>query len=148
MEHYNLLEMQKKGVTQAGGSVSCLGLDALIQFGCNPVFLVGQDCALTDNRYYSKSTRFNQLLVSKISESRQLDQLHQSKFNEKIPVKIKNTFGLEFLTDQVMYSYLRNIEQIAKQNKNTQIFNLCSRGAAIEGVNLLNSISELKRWLV
>lgn len=141
-------ELEQKGVTQAGGSVSCLGLDALIQFGCNPVFLVGQDCALTDNRYYSKSTRFNQLLVSNISESRQLDQLHQAKFNEKTPVKIKNTYGLDLLTDQVMYSYLRNLEQIAKQNKNTQIFNLCSRGAAIEGVNPLNSISELKRWLV
>ena len=141
-------EIKQKGFTQAGGSVSCLGLDALIQFGCNPVFLVGQDCAMTNNRYYSKNTRFNQLLVSNISESRQLDQLHQAKFNEKTPVKIKNTYGSDLLTDQLMYSYLRNLEQIAKQNKNTQIFNLCSRGAAIEGVNPLNSISELKRWLV
>ena len=141
-------EIKQKGVTQAGGSVSCLGLDALIQFGCNPIFLVGQDCALTSSRYYSKSTRFNQLLVSKISEAKQLDQLHQTKFNEKIPVKIKNTYGLELLTDQVMYSYLRNLEQIAKQNKNTKIYNLCSTGAAIEGANPLNSISELRRWLV
>ena len=141
-------EIQQKGVTQAGGSVSCLGLDALIQFGCNPVFLVGQDCALTSNRYYSKNTLFNQLLVSKISEAGQLDKLHQAKFNEKTPVKIKNTYGLELLTDQVMYSYLRNLEQIAKKNKNTEIYNLCSRGAAIEGANPLNSISELTRWLV
>ena len=141
-------EIKQKGVTQAGGSVSCLGLDALIQFGCNPIFLVGQDCALTSNRYYSKSTRFNQLLVSKISEARQLDQLHQAKFNEKTSVKIKNTYGLELLTDQVMYSYLRNLEQIAKQNKNTEIYNLCSKGAKIKGANHLNSISELRRWLV
>tara|TARA_Y100001934_G_scaffold261051_1_gene333945 strand:- start:838 stop:2235 length:1398 start_codon:yes stop_codon:yes gene_type:complete len=141
-------EIKQKGATQAGGSVSCLALDALIQFGCNPVFLVGQDCALTSNRYYSKSTRFNQLLVSKISGIRQLNQLHQTKFNEKTPVKIKNTYGSELLTDQVMYSYLRNLEQIAKQNKNTEIYNLCSTGAAIEGANPLNSISELRRWLV
>jgi len=140
-------EMEQKGITQAGGSVSCLGLDALIQFGCDPIFLIGQDCALTDNRYYSKHTRFNQLLVSKISASMQLDKLHQIKFNEKKTVKIKNTYGNEVFTDQVMYSYLRNLEQIAQQNKNTRIFNLCSQGATIEGVNPLNSISELKRWL-
>ena len=141
-------QIKQKGVTKAGGSVSCLGIDALIQFGCNPIFLVGQDCALTSNRYYSKNTRFNQLLVSKISGTRQLDHLHQAKFNEKTPVKIKNTYGLELLTDQVMYSYLRNLEQIAKQNKNTEFYNLCSTGAAIKGAKPLNSISELRRWLV
>lgn len=140
-------EMGKKGITKAGGSVSCLGLDALLQFGCDPIFLIGQDCALTDNRYYSKHTRFNHLLVSKISGSMQLDKLHQIKFNEKNPVRVKNTCGNEVLTDQVMYSYLRNLEQIAHQNKNTRIFNLCSQGAAIDGVNPLNSIGELKRWL-
>ena len=54
----------------------------------------------------------------------------------------------KLLTDQLMYSYLRNLEQIAKQNKNTEIYNLCSTGATIEGVNSLNSISELRRWLM
>jgi len=141
-------EIEQKGVTQAGGSVSCLGLDALIQFGCNPVFLVGQDCALTDNRYYSKHSRFNQLLFSKISGSMQIEKLHQIKFNEKKPINIKNTYGFDLLTNQVMYSYLRNIEQLAIQNKETRIYNLCSQGAAIDGVNALNSISELKRWIV
>ena len=63
-------------------------------------------------------------------------------------VKIKNMYGLELLTNQDMYSYLRNLEQIAKQNKNTNIYNLCSRGAAIEGIKSLSSISELSRWFV
>jgi hypothetical protein len=126
--------------------VSCLGVDALIQFGCNPIFLVGQDCALTGNRYYSKHTRFNQQLILKISEAFQLEKLHKIKFQEKNPVKIISTYEKEIMTDQVMYSYLRNLEQIANQNKETQIYNLCSQGAAIDGVRTLNSISELKRW--
>ena len=140
------VEIENKGITQAGGSVSCLGVDALIQFGCNPIFLVGQDCALTGNRYYSKHTRFNQQLILKISEAFQLEKLHKIKFQEKNPVKIISTYEKEIMTDQVMYSYLRNLEQIANQNKETQIYNLCSQGAAIDGVRTLNSISELKRW--
>jgi hypothetical protein len=139
-------EIEKKGITQAGGSVSCLCVDALIQFGCDPIFLIGQDCALTGNRYYSKYSRFNQQLFPHISGSAQLNKLHREKFQKKKPVKVKNTYGNEILTDQLMYSYLRNLEEISMQYKNTRIYNLCSQGAAIEGIEPLNSISELKRW--
>ena len=139
-------EIEQKGTTQAGGSVACLGVDALIQFGCDPIFLIGQDCALTSDRYYSKHSRFNQQLFSQISGSAQLNKLHQRKFQTKKPVKIKSTYGNEVLTDQLMYSYLRNLEEISMQNKNTRIYNLCSQGAAIEGTYPLYSISELKRW--
>jgi len=139
-------EIEKKGITQAGGSVACLGVDALIQFGCDPIILIGQDCALTGNRYYSKHSRFNQQLFSQIAGSAQLNKLHQEKFQKKKPVKVKNTYGNEILTDQLMYNYLRNLEQISMQNNKTQIYNLCSQGAAIDGIDPLYSISELKRW--
>ena len=42
-----------KGSTRSGGSVSCLALDALVRFGCNPVFLLGQDLSFPNNRSYS-----------------------------------------------------------------------------------------------
>jgi len=139
-------QSKTKGITHAGGSVACLGVDALIQFGCEPIFLIGQDCALTGKRYYSKHTHFNQKLFSMISGISQLDKLHKDKFYQKKSVEVLNTYGASGITDQVMYSYLRNLEEMASQLKNTRIYNLCSQGAAIEGVNSLHSISELKRW--
>ena len=144
--HYQQKDIEEKGLTQAGGSVACLGVDILIQLGCDPVFLIGQDCAFTGNRYYSKHTRFNQQLLTRITVSAQLEKLHQNKFQEKKSVKIKSTYGNKILTDQLMYSYLRNLEQIAQQNKNIRIYNLCSQGAAIDGIESLHSISELKHW--
>ena len=139
-------QYKTKGTTQAGGSVACLGVDTLIKFGCEPIFLIGQDCAFTGKRYYSKHTHFNQKLFSMISGTSQLNKLHKDKFYEKKSVEVLNTYGASGITDQVMYSYLRNLEEIANQQKNTRIYNLCSQGAAIEGINSLNSISELKRW--
>ena len=68
--------MKVKGVTQAGGSVSCLGLDMLIHFGCDPVFLAGQDCAFSGQRYYSSHSKFNQQLQSRISRITTLKNLH------------------------------------------------------------------------
>ena len=142
----NYEQSKSKGTTQAGGSVACLGLDVLIQFGCEPIFLTGQDCALTEKRFYSKHTQFNQKLFSKISGIFQLEKLHKDKFYEKKLMEVINTYGTAITTDQVMYSYIRNLEEIASQHKKTRIYNICSQGAAIEGVNSLNSISELKRW--
>ena len=114
---------------------------------CDPIFLIGQDCALTGKRFYSKHTQFTQKLFSMISGTSQLDKLHKENFYKKQSVEVLNTYGMAIITDQVMYSYLRNLEEIASQRKKTRIYNLCSQGAAIEGVNSLHSISELKRWL-
>ena len=101
---------------------------------------------LTEKRFYSKHTQFNQKLFSKISGIFQLEKLHKDKFYEKKLMEVINTYGTAITTDQVMYSYIRNLEEIASQHKKTRIYYICSQGAAIEGVNSLNSISELKRW--
>jgi len=142
------VQSKAKGTTKAGGSVSCLGVDALIQFGCEPIFFTGQDCAFAGNRYYSKHTQFNQKLVSRISGISQIDKLHKDKFHEKKIIEVLGTNDTTIITDQVMYSYLRNLEEIASQCKNTRIYNLCSQGAAIEGVKPLHSVSELRRWFL
>lgn len=137
-----------KGTTQAGGSVACLGVDALIQFGCEPIFFTGQDCAFAGKRYYSKHTQFNQRLFSRTLGISQIDKLHKDKFYEKKIIEVTSTNGNAINTDQVMYSYLRNLEEIASQHKKIRIYNLCSQGAAIEGVKPLHSVSELRRWFL
>jgi hypothetical protein len=137
--------IKEKGVTQAGGSVACLGLDALIQFGCDPIFLTGQDCAFSGNRYYSGHSRFNNQLQSKIIKTEPLENLHQEKSREKKQLSVKCTQGNSLLTDQVMYSYLRTLEHIIHANPNTRVFNLYSHGAEIEQAPVLGSINEIRR---
>jgi hypothetical protein len=40
----------------AGGSVACLAFSLLAHLGCNPIILVGQDCALAEDRMYASGT--------------------------------------------------------------------------------------------
>ncbi len=136
--------MKKKGTTQAGGSVACLGLDMLIQFGCDPIFLTGQDCAFAGNRYYSNHSQFNQKLQGRITRMMPLEKLHREKAQEKKQLTVKSTQGNSLLTDQVMYSYLRTLEHIIKANPDTRVFNLYSHGAEIEKAPTLGSANELK----
>ena len=51
-----------------------------------------------------------------------------------IPIHIGDT-----ISEQVL-------NEILDSESKTKIYNLCSQGAAMEGVNCLHSISELKRW--
>ncbi len=141
----NTAIMNEKGTTQAGGSVACLALDSLIQFGCNPIFLVGQDCAFSGNRYYSSHTPFNSQLQKNISKIKSLEILHQEKTREKKQLVVKCTQGNSLHTDQVMYSYLRTLEHIIQANPGTRVFNLNSHGAEIEQAPVLGSFNEIKR---
>jgi hypothetical protein len=140
----NEIAMNEKGITKAGGSVSCLGLDMLIHFGCDPIFLGGQDCAFSGKRYYSNQSEFNQKLQSRIARMIPLKNLHREKSLEKKQLLVKCVQGNSLLTDQVMYSYLRTLEQIIKANPNTRVFNLYSRGAQIQQALVLGSANELK----
>ena len=139
--------MREKGTTKAGGSVACMGLDMLIHFGCDPIFLTGQDCAFSGNRYYSTHSQFNQKLLGRISSTTPLEKLHREKAQEKKQLSVKCTQGNPLLTDQVMYSYLRTLEHIIEANPGTRVFNLFSHGAEIKQASVLGSVNELKYGL-
>ncbi|MFQ5672502.1 MAG: motility associated factor glycosyltransferase family protein [Nitrospinales bacterium] len=139
--------MREKGTTRAGGSVSCLGLDCLIQLGCNPIILVGQDCAFSGNRTYSRDTVGDEQFLQIVNTSNTVATVHQEKAREKKRIRVKGYNGSQLVTNQVLYSYLRNIEQIAEVSPETRLYNLFPHGARIEHVAPLGSINEMLKLL-
>jgi hypothetical protein len=117
----------------------------LIHFGCDPIFLTGQDCAFSGKRYYSSQSQFNHQLQNQVTRTTPLEKLHQEKARKKKQVTVKCTQGNFLLTDQVLYSYLRTLEHIIQANPDTRVFNLFSHGAEIEDARILGSLNELKR---
>jgi len=144
----NVFAMNDKGSTQSGGSVSCLALDALVQFGCNPLFLIGQDLSFPNNRSYSSFSNSNEQMLDKLDNHNSLTNTHYKKSRENKTISIETNDGREVVTNQAMYSYLRAIEEIAAKNPETKIYNLCSHGAQIDHVIALGSVKELLRFLV
>ena len=144
---YDVALMKEKGATPAGGSVSCLGIDCLIQLGCNPIMLAGQDCMFSGNRTYSRHAMINSELLDEASSFITLEQVHFKKMRETKLVSVENLDGEVFSTNQMMYSYLRNIEQLAETHPKTKIYNLLSRGARIENTTSLGSITDIMKLL-
>ncbi len=140
-EDKNLTE--EKGTTVAGGSVSCFGLDCLIQMGCNPIFLIGQDCAFTGNRTYArKSIQEDKLIMLVKTETTVASEhLNKSKLHKRI--SIANDQGCDILSNQLLYNYLRNLEELAAERPETKIYNLWSHGAQIKQTSSVGSYSEL-----
>jgi len=135
--------LEEKGTTLTGGSVSCLGLDCLMQFGCSPIFLIGQDCAYSGNRNYCRGSDMNQKLLDRIHRGHTLANAHSQKTLAKKPIRVEGAFGETVLTSQSMFSYKRNLEQIALQRPEVPIFNLCSHGAELENTTPLGSVNEM-----
>ena len=143
----NILLATEKGTTIAGGSVSCFALDCLIQMGCNPIIMIGQDCAFTGGRTYSRLAQSENKLILSMGPAYTLAKAHGDKTHTKKQVSVPCYFAGQTLTDQVLYGYLRNIEQIAQANPETQIYNLFPHGARIDQVTPLSSINEILKVL-
>lgn len=135
-------QIQEKGATQAGGSVSCLGLDSLVRLGCDPVFLAGQDCAYSGQRTYSRYSDRNLQLLDRIPHGT-LVNTHSEQAGLIKQITVDGTCGSKVATSQSMFSYKRTIEQIAIQHPETRIYNLISHGAELENIDHIGSINEL-----
>ena len=107
------------------------------------VHLVNKQRELTTSISYLKNEL--DLKTKEISKKDlEIKNLHQEKTRDKKQMQVKGTQENFLLTDQVMYSYLRTLEQIIEAHPETRVFNLNSHGAEIEHAPTLGSINELK----
>jgi hypothetical protein len=87
-------------------------------------------------------------MLDKLNNHNSLNETHYAKSRENKIICVETNDGRRVGTNQAMYSYLRAIEEIAAENPETRIYNLCSHGAQIDQVTSLGSVKELLKFLV
>ncbi len=137
----------EKGTSPAGGSVSCLALDCLIQLGCNPILLAGQDCAFPGGRVYGRkgSAQIDEAAI--ISRETSGGELQNTRSRRYEKFQVTGCQGQNLFTSPALFSYLRTIEQIAEAHPDVKIVNLSSQGALIENTTTIGSFNELMTLL-
>ncbi len=133
----------EKGMSQAGGSVSCLALDCLIQMGCDPILLVGQDCAFPGGRVYGRKGKSQLDETTILTRETAAEGLQNTRSRRYEKIKVNGCHGQNLFTSPALFSYLRTIEQIADTHPNIRILNLSSQGAHIEQAPFVGSLKEL-----
>lgn len=106
----SLAEQRKEPLIKSGGSVATALLDLLVYLGANPIALVGQDLAYTNNLSHTDGAH---------AQKEKLGSLTVLDYYQKGQVT----------TERNLNSYRRWIENYVKQNTKVQFFN-CTEGGA------------------
>ncbi|EKD27137.1 MAG: hypothetical protein ACD_79C00859G0002 [uncultured bacterium] len=137
------------GLTFGGSSVSVIGADIVLNHTKGPVIFAGMDFSFPELKPYANySPEFNKW-HNKTGPYYTLEMVAIENIYSKKIVNIESFFGVNLLTFQSMYSYLRSLEAIVDFHKRTDVYAYSPGGAKIENVTpiifeeeLLNIIPE------
>jgi hypothetical protein len=138
---------QDKGFTFAGGAVSCIALDVIFQFGCEPIIFAGMDYSFPAHKYYSTNTVAMKKWYNDVNRFNTVEMMHYDMIRAHKVRYIDGTRGRKVPTHEILYLYLRQIEEIIGRYRGPAVYNFMSEGARIEGVELLDSPEALREFL-
>ncbi|MBN1522522.1 MAG: motility associated factor glycosyltransferase family protein [Candidatus Aureabacteria bacterium] len=139
--------LDSKGLTQAGGSVSCIMFDLAAKMGVNPVLLAGMDYGFPGWKSYAVMTPEYKKLASSISRFNSMETMSYNFIRSQKVMYLENTSGIPIPTYQSLYSYARGMEQLIKQHDDTAVYNLFSDGVYLEGTKSMFFEEELDELL-
>jgi hypothetical protein len=125
--------LDSKGLTKAGGSVSCILFDVAAQMGCNPVIMAGMDFGFPGWKYYATQTPEYNKILGGISRLRTLETISYESIRSQKMLFLENASGLSIPTYRSLYSYARSVEEIIELHKGIHAYNLFSDGVFLNG---------------
>lgn len=133
------------GDIQSGGSVATTVFDMLLNFGCDPIILVGQDLAYTGREIHCTGTYHNDDWLPGLNRLKNLECINQGVIRKR---KIKYVpgygTGKPVITDFVFDLYRSWFEDSASM-VSVKVINSTEGGAVIQNTfetNLINAIPE------
>lgn len=124
-----------KGITRAGGSVSCIAFDILAQWGCNPVIFAGMDYAYPLYRAYSRFAFESVQLHGTTNRFFTDAAAHRRRINNDEAVYVQSYADEQVRTSSSLCAYKKNIENlVALYRQNVTTYTISAAGAKINGV--------------
>ena len=133
--------------TEAGGSVSCIGLDVIGQLEFSEVYFVGMDYAFPDGKMYSSLIADNKDWYLGVTRFHTLEMLNDQAIQSEVTMKVEDRNNNELLTHQTLYLYLRQIEDLIQKYSSCKYYNVLSKGSKIKGAVNLESQHELETYI-
>lgn len=121
------------GDVQSGGSVATSAFDLLLNLGCSPIVLVGQDLAYTGREIHCSGTHHNDGWLPGVSRVSNLDTINQNILRRR-KIKLVPAYGGSdsVVSDFVFDLYRGWFEDSARKVK-VQVINATEGGARIDG---------------
>jgi len=132
--------LSDKGFSYEGGSVSCIALDIMLQFGFDPIVFAGMDFAYPFMKAYSANSMEGNLISQNSGRFNNIDTLHRKRiFSEQTVLDISNSNEIKVVTSPNLMGYKKNIENLVEINRQKVTFySFAEYGARIKGVKLIS----------
>jgi hypothetical protein len=129
------------GDIQSGGSVATSAFDLLLNLGCDPVILIGQDLAYTGREIHSSGTYHNDSWLPSCTRLKNLDTINQAVIRKRSIKRIEAYGGRgTVITDFVLDLYRGWFEDSARRVKLTTI-NATGGGARLRNTRERDMLS-------
>lgn len=129
-----------KGFTEAGGSVSCIAIDIMAQFGFNSIILAGMDYSFPNMQAYSAYAHESKQLMPYSHRFRPIANFHYERIYSDRTVTVRSVEGARVLSHLVLDGYRKNIEKLVeKYRPKVTFYSMSDCGARISGVEAMCS---------
>ncbi len=128
-----------KGFCYAGGSVSCIALDIMMQFGFDPIIMVGMDFSYPNMKAYSSYSMESIQLFRACNRFVTPEILHRRRISCEKLMELPSYAKGKVLSCASLNSYRKNIENLVEIScQKVTFYNLTQTGAQICGVPVIS----------
>lgn len=121
-----------------GGSVAHACINTAIHIGCNPIILIGQDLAYTNDKVHAN---FCELTEDKYKHEEVLENVKSEN-----DIYVDDIYGNKVRTSISLNLFRENIEQVVKNNPTTKFINATEGGANIEGTEVITLKEAIRKY--
>lgn len=121
-----------------GGSVAHACINTAINIGCNPIILIGQDLAYTNDKVHAN---FCELTEDKYKHEEVLENIKSEN-----DIYVDDIYGNKVRTSRSLNMFRENIEKIVKNNPNVKFINATEGGANIKGTEVITLREAINKY--
>ena len=132
-----IIQKEQKPLLE-GGSVAHACINTAIHIGCNPIILIGQDLAYTNDKVHAN---FCELTEDKYKHEEVLENIKSEN-----DIYVDDIYGNKVRTSRSLNMFRENIEKIVKNNPNVKFINATEGGANIKGTEVITLREAINKY--
>jgi len=132
------------GDIQSGGSVATSAFDLLLNMGCDPIILVGQDLAYSGREYHCSGTYHNDDWIPKINRFSNLDTINQNVIRKRKIKYVKRYGDRNTIISDFVFDLYRSWFEDSAGRISASVINATGDGSKISNTREMNLTDAVK----
>ncbi len=132
------------GDIQSGGSVATSAFDLLLNMGCDPIILTGQDLAYSGREYHCSGTYHNDDWIPRINRFSNLDTINQNVIRKRKIKYVRRYGDKDTIISDFVFDLYRSWFEDSAGRISASVINATGDGSRINNTKEMNLIDAVK----